>query len=93
VSVLSELIATASAEDLDKLADALRSRLEAKQPARQDEWLRGAEAIAAYLNCPVSRVEKLSSAKRIPVEHEGRGLLGRKSRLDEWVREGGGKLP
>jgi hypothetical protein len=58
-----------------------------------DGWLRGAKAIAAYIDAPVSRVEALSSAKRIPVEHDGSALIARRSVLDAWIGAGGGKRP
>ena len=56
-------------------------------------WLRGAKAIAAYVDAPVSRVKALSSAGRIPVEKDGSALLAHTDDLDRWIREGGGKRP
>jgi hypothetical protein len=58
-----------------------------------DGWLRGADAIASYIGAKRDRVYALSSADRIPVEHDGSALLARKSVLDAWVRNGGGKRP
>jgi excisionase family DNA binding protein len=58
-----------------------------------DGWLRGAERIADYLDCPVSRVYALTSAGRINVERDGRNLVARRSELDAWVRGGGAKRP
>lgn len=60
-----------------------------------DGWLRGADAIAAYIGSPRSRVYALASCKpaRIPVEHDGAGLVAKRSELDAWVRNGGGKRP
>jgi hypothetical protein len=58
-----------------------------------DGWLRGADAIAGYIGAKRDRVYALSSAGRIPVEHDGSALLARKSVLDAWVRNGGGKRP
>jgi hypothetical protein len=58
-----------------------------------DGWLRGAEAIGAYIGAPASRVYALSSAGRIPVEHDGSALIAKRSELDRWVREGGGTRP
>jgi hypothetical protein len=58
-----------------------------------DGWLRGADRIAEYIDAPRSRVYALSSAGRIPVEHDGSNLMGHRSELDAWVRKGGGKRP
>lgn len=58
-----------------------------------DGWLRGAEKIAAYLDCPPSRVYALNSAKRIPVHHDGSALIARRSELDKWLLGGGGVRP
>ena len=46
-----------------------------------------------YIAAPVSRVYALSSCKpsRIPIKRDGSALIARKSDLDEWVRDGGGK--
>jgi hypothetical protein len=57
-----------------------------------DGWLRGADKIAAYLDCPRSRVYALASCTppRIPIERDGSSLIARRSELDEWVRRGGG---
>lgn len=56
-------------------------------------WLRGAKAIAEYIDAPVSRVNALSSAKRIPIERDGSNLLAHTDELDSWIRNGGGKRP
>ncbi len=61
--------------------------------AQRDGWLRGAEQIAAYIDCPRSRVYALASAGRLPVERDGASLIARRSELDAWVRGGGGKRP
>lgn len=61
------------------------------QPA--DGWLRGADRIAAYIDCPRSRVYALASARRIPVHHDGSALVARRSELDRWLRGGGGLRP
>lgn len=59
----------------------------------QDRWLRGADRIAAYIDCPRSRVYALTSAGRIPVHHDGSALIARRSELDRWLREGGAIRP
>jgi hypothetical protein len=76
------------------LAERLAPHLAAMH-AVEARWLRGAERIAAYIDAPVSRVYALSSARpaRIPVEHDGSNLIARRSELDSWLRNGGGKRP
>lgn len=61
--------------------------------APEDGWLRGADRIAGYIDCPRSRVYALTSARRIPVEHDGSALIARRSELDRWLRDGGGRRP
>jgi excisionase family DNA binding protein len=63
------------------------------EQADEDGWLRGAERIAAYLDCPRSRVYALASAGRIAIERDGSALIARKSDLDAWIRDGGGRRP
>ena len=57
-----------------------------------DGWLTVGEA-AEHLRCPVSRIYSLTSARRIPFEKDGSRTLFRRSELDEWVRNGGGRRP
>jgi excisionase family DNA binding protein len=59
----------------------------------EDGWLRGAEKIATYLDCPRSRVYALASARRIPVHRDGSALIARRSELDKWLLQGGGRRP
>lgn len=63
--------------------------------ARADGWLRGADAIADYIAAPASRVYALAACKpqRIPVHRDGSALIAKRSELDAWVRNGGGKRP
>lgn len=91
MSLASALLADLSDADLDLLAERLAPRLAARPS--DDGWMRGAERIAAYIDSPPSRVYALSSAGRIPVEHDGSGLIARRSELDGWLRDGGGKRP
>lgn len=67
-----------------------RLRADVDAPGR---WLRGAAAIAEYIDAPPSRVNRLSSAKRIPVERDGSNLVAHTDALDRWIREGGGISP
>lgn len=66
---------------------------EQSQAPAQDGWLRGAEKIAAYIDCPRSRVYALVSARRIPVHHDGSALVARRLELDQWLLRGGGRRP
>ncbi len=59
----------------------------------QDGWIRGAAKIAAYIDCPRSRVYALASAHRIPIHHDGSALIARRSDLDAWLQSGGGLRP
>ena len=59
--------------------------------AVEDGWLRGANKIAAYIDAPRSRVYGLVSARRIPVHHDGSALIARRSELDAWLLNGGGR--
>jgi hypothetical protein len=81
----------------DKLVEQIAQRVaeilgERTAPA-EDGWLRGASAIADYIGASPDRVYALSSAGRIPVEHDGSALIARRSELDAWIRSGGGKRP
>ncbi|MGA8744692.1 MAG: hypothetical protein WB507_02360 [Solirubrobacterales bacterium] len=60
---------------------------------QEDGWLRGADRIAAYIDCPRSRVYALTSAGRLPVERDGSALIARRSELDAFVRSGGARRP
>ena len=66
---------------------------EQASPPAEDGWLRGAERIAAYLDCPRSRVYALASARRIPIHRDGSALIARRSELDKWLLRGGGLRP
>jgi excisionase family DNA binding protein len=59
----------------------------------EDTWLRGADKIAAYIDCPRSRVYALASAKRIPIYRDGSALIAKRSELDTWLQRGGGLRP
>lgn len=80
-------------DQVERIAEHAAELLTERQSADGDGWLRGAERIAAYLDCPRSRIYALASAGRIPVEHDGAGLIARRSELDAWVRSGGGVRP
>lgn len=75
----------------DKLAPLLVDRLTPRTSG--EGWLRGADEIAAYIGSPRSRVYALASARRIPVQRDGSALVARRSGLDSWLQNGGGKRP
>jgi hypothetical protein len=91
MSIASAFLDELTEHKFTQLAERLAPYLPAQQTG--DGWLRGAKKISDYIDCPVSRVYALSSAGRIPVEHDGSILIARKSELDAWVRAGGGKRP
>jgi hypothetical protein len=90
-AVLSEL----DDDALDRLAELLAPRLAGRlgRDRAGDAWLRGADAIAAHIDAPRSRVYALTSAGRIPVQRDGSALVARKSDLDAWLVGGGAKRP
>lgn len=91
MSAISLEIAEELVERIAHRAAELLSEQESKPET--DGWLRGAEKIAAYLDCPRSRVYALASARRIPVHRDGSALIARRSELDEWLLGGGGLRP
>jgi excisionase family DNA binding protein len=92
MSTIAALIRELGEDAITALAERLRPHLIAGAPAG-DGWLRGADAIAAHIGAPRSRVYALASAGRIPVHRDGSALLARRSELDEWLRNGGGRRP
>jgi hypothetical protein len=87
-------LAGATEEQRAQLAEFLRPYLSPMQAhTAEARWLRGADQIAEYIGAPRSRVYALTSARRIPVEHDGSALIAQTTALDEWLRAGGGKRP
>ncbi len=82
-------------ELIDAVAERVASILTERQGPTEDDWLRGAAAIGAYIGAPRSRVYALATCKpsRIPVHRDGKSLLARRSELDDWLRDGGGRRP
>lgn len=64
---------------------------ERQEEGAGDGWLRGADKIADYIDAPRSRVYGFVSARRIPVHHDGSALIARRSELDAWLLNGGGR--
>lgn len=87
------LALTLPPEFIDALAERVAAIITDRQEPAADGWLRGADAIAAYIDAPPSRVYALASARRIPVERDGSALIARRSELDRWLRDGGGRRP
>lgn len=90
-ALLAELDDHAMGALVDRLAPLLAERF--GLAAADDGWLRGADQIAAYIGAPRSRVYALTSAGRIPIEHDGSALIARRSVLNDWLRAGGAKRP
>jgi excisionase family DNA binding protein len=86
LTVAEELVERIAQRAAELLAD------QSGEPV-EDGWLRGAERIAVYIDAPRSRVYALASARRIPVHRDGSALIARRSELDKWLREGGGRRP
>ena len=85
-----------SDEMIDRLAERVLERLAERQVSSNgaDPWLRGAGEIAGYIGCPRSRVYALTSSGRMAcVQRDGSALIARRSDLDAWVANGGGKRP
>jgi len=80
-------------ELVDRIAKRAAELLESKAEGSADGWLRGANRIAEYIDAPRSRVYGLVSARRIPVHHDGSALIARRSELDAWLLNGGGRRP
>ena len=93
-TLAAALVESLDAPALAQLAERLKPYL-AAAPAADDGWLRGADAIAAYISSPRSRVYALAACTppRIPLHRDGSALVAKRSELDAWVRDGGGKRP
>lgn len=55
-------------------------------------WM-GASAAAVYLDCPLSRVRKLTMTGDLDCDHDGRRVLYHREKLDAFIRRGGAKSP
>lgn len=78
-------------ELVDRIAQRAAELISNRQSTAEDGWLRGADKIAAYIDAPRSRVYALASVKEIPVHHDGSALIARRSELDAWLLNGGGR--
>jgi excisionase family DNA binding protein len=78
-------------EFVEQVARRTADLIAERQAARpEDAWLLGADKIAAYIDCPRSRVYALTSARRIPIHRDGSALIAKRSELDRWLVQGGG---
>lgn len=81
-------------EVVERIAERAAELVAEREAEREaDGWVRGAGAIAAYIDAKPDRVYALSSAGRIPVHRDGSALIARRSELDAWIRSGGGRRP
>ena len=80
-------------ELVERIAERAAEIMAKRQAPVEDGWLRGAVAIGNYIGAMPDRVYALSSAGRIPAEHDGAALVAKRSDLDAWIRSGGGKRP
>lgn len=82
-------------ELIESIAEKVAAILEAHERPSEDGWLRGGQAIADYIGAPRSRVYALATTTppRIPVHRDGSALVARRSALDLWLRDGGGRRP
>lgn len=91
------LTVTLPPEVVEEIAEKVAAIMEERRsaPAGGTEWIRGAQAIADYLDCPRGRVYALAGTTppRIPVTRDGSSLIARRSDLDRWLENGGGKRP
>jgi hypothetical protein len=80
-----ELVDAITERVLERIADRL------PRDGAATGWLRGADAIARYLNCPRSRIYTLSSERTrgCPIRHDGAVLIAKPAELDEWLVNGG----
>ena len=74
----------------ERAAELVADRLTAA-PA-PESWC-GVKEAAEHLACPKSRVYALVSAGRIPYAKDGARLLFKRSQLNAWVQQGGGRRP
>jgi excisionase family DNA binding protein len=79
-------------ELIETIVELVIERIAEDQVPVEDGWLTVAEA-ADYLRCPKSRIYGLVSARRIPFEKDGSRTLFRRSKLDAWLQDGGGRRP
>jgi len=87
------LVIELSPDQVERIAERAAELVLERQADAANAWLRGADAIAYYVGCRRDRIYALSSAGRIPVQHDGSALVARRSELDEWIIAGGGKRP
>jgi hypothetical protein len=88
VDLVHVLVDALDDEALDRLADRLAPKIEARRMRAEpapDGWLDSRRA-AAYLSLSVNALHKLTSARAIPFEQDGAGCRCwfKRSKLDAW---------
>jgi excisionase family DNA binding protein len=79
-------------ELVELVAERAAELVAARLATEPEPWV-GVAAAAEHLACPRSRLYALVSAGRIPHAKDGSRLLFKRSALDAWVRDGGGRRP
>jgi excisionase family DNA binding protein len=88
---MSQIRVSLDEPDIERLADAVARRVE-ERLGRGTPWL-DADAAAAYLAAPLSRVRKLTMTGDLTAEHDGRRVLYHRDELDAYIRRGGAVSP
>lgn len=81
-----------SAAEVESLLQAIRVEIQRahdqQAAAVLSPWLTAAEA-GVYMRCGTGRIQKMTSARVIPVHREGRRVLYRRDELDAFIVAGG----
>lgn len=77
---------------LERLADLIAARVNARPADHNSPWLTAPQA-AGYLRCSVSRIRVLTLTGELPHHRDGRRPLYNRDELDEFVRAGGASCP
>jgi excisionase family DNA binding protein len=76
----------------EELVERIARKAAALVEREPEAWV-GVPEAAAHLNAPKSRVYALVESGRLPHEKDGTRLLFRRSELDRWLENGGGRRP
>jgi excisionase family DNA binding protein len=63
-----------------------------QSPSAPEPWI-DVKAASEHIACTPSRLYALSSAGRVPCRRDGSRLLFKRSELDDWIEQGGGRRP
>lgn len=89
---MSELRIGFDDDALDRLAEAIATRIGRGEPAQSSPWLT-AQRAADYLGCSLSRIRTLTVTGDLPCHRDGSRPLYHRDELDAYVRNGGAKAP